>query len=140
MNTAKYALFAIVLLCAIPVVSETHSVPGGIRLLPGFVHRSHQGIDSRVGEIVGTSGLRILYDIGEMAGVYTNCKTCGWIDGELWRRKQQIDGHQVVIVYTKARRIIVSFPESKANFYATANSRSDITDVLLMVLTFHDSR
>ena len=136
MRLIEAIVFALLLLGTISSVCATEPPPGGIRLLPGFVHHKVQGIDSTVGEITG-NGLTIAYDIGEMAGVYTDCKTCGWTDGQLWRKKQQINGHPVVIVYTKKQQMVISFPDSKANFYATVRSEADISDVLLMVLTFN---
>jgi len=131
-------LIFIVLLAAftLPCAAQSQPAPGGIRVLPGYTHRHEMGFDSSVGTIKKPNGLSIHYDIGEMAGVYTDCKLCGWTDGELWRRKQMIGAHPVVIVYTKAKRLVVSFPEQSANFHAIIKSESDLTDMLLMVLTF----
>jgi len=49
--------------------------PGSIRLLPGYHHRLERGIDSKLGTIWKQGGLQLHYDIGEMAGTYTEC---GW--------------------------------------------------------------
>ena len=116
--------------------AQTGSVPGNIRLLPGFVHHRGQGIDSMVGSITRKDGLVIQYDIGKAAGVYTDCEWCGWTDGELWRRSQIVGGHEVRIVLTKSKRLVISFPDAPANFYATIGSDADLTDTLLMVLTY----
>ena len=97
------------------------------------------GIDSVVGSIARKGGLVIEYDIGRLAGVYTDCKDCGWTNGELWRRNQVIRGHEVKIVFTKSKRLVISFPDAHANFYATIRSNADLTDALLMVLTYNPS-
>src|SRR5438876_4456674 len=97
------------------------------------------GIDSVVGSIARKGGLVIEYDIGRLAGVYTDCKDCGWTNGELWRRNQVIRGHEVKIVFTKSKRLVISFPDAHANFYATIRSDADLTDALWMVLTYNPS-
>jgi hypothetical protein len=83
-------------------------------------------------------GTRIDYAIGELAGNFAECdpKLCVWTKGELWRKKQVINGQAVVLLYTQEKRLIVSFPESHANFYATVDSPEALTEMLLMVLTY----
>ena len=71
-----------------------------------------------------------------MAGVYTDCDSCGWVSGEKWRKKQVINGQEAAFVFTKSRRLVVSFPESHANFYATVRDESELADMLVMILTF----
>lgn len=110
--------------------------PGFIKLLPGYHHRSTQGIDSKTGYFAREGGLKIQYDIGELAGNYAECVECGWTQGEVWRKKQVINGREVVCVFTAKKRLIVSFPQAHANFYATVRSPDDVTDMLLMVFTF----
>jgi hypothetical protein len=75
-----------------------------------------------------------------MAGVYTDCDWCDWTKGETWRKKQLINGQQAVFVFTKSRRLVVSFPESHANFYATVRNESELADMLLMLATFERSK
>lgn len=117
-------------------MAQSATVPGNIRLLPGYLSQPGQGFDSQVGAIVRKGGLKIVYDIGPMAGDYANCKSCGWTKDEVWRREQIIGSHKVVIVFTKAKRLIVSFPDQNANFYALITSPAEMTDMLLMVLTY----
>jgi hypothetical protein len=71
-----------------------------------------------------------------MAVDYTSCVWCGWTKGEIWRRDQIVGGHKVVMVFTKSKSLIVSFPEDHANFHATITSPADTADMLLMVLTY----
>lgn len=111
--------------------------PGSIRLLPGYHHSVGQGIDSKVGRIWKDRGPVIHYDIGALAGDYTECgRSCGWTNGELWRREQLVDGQRVVCVFTRKRRLVVSYPGAHANFYGTANTDKQLTEMLLMLLTF----
>lgn len=125
------------LLLATICVAQSAAFPGYIRLLPGYSIKPEQGVDSQVGEIVREGELSIAYDIGEMAGVYTNvCKWCENTKTQVWRKEQVISGHKAVVVFAKEKRLIVSFPETHANFYATIRSPQQMTDMLLMVLTY----
>lgn len=114
--------------------------PGGIKMLPGYQHRPKQGVDSFTGTIGKPGGLQIEYDIGEMAGNYTECTSCGWIKGEVWRKKQIVNGQDVVCVWTNKKRLVVSYPASHANFVATILTKDQLTDMLLIVLTFQPSK
>lgn len=106
-------------------------------MLPGYVHKpSRFNLDSRTGVIAQQGGLSIAYDIGTAAGDYTTCKLCDWTKDEIWRREQVVQGHKVVVVFTNTKRLIVSYPEEHANFYATITSPEQMTDMLLMVLTY----
>lgn len=111
--------------------------PGGINLLPGYHHYLGQGIDSKIGRIWKERGLTIHYDIGELAGDYTECgHSCGWTEGEVWRREQILQGQRIICVFTKRRRLVISFPQVHANFYGTVRTDMELTDMLLMVFTF----
>jgi hypothetical protein len=113
---------------------------GFITLLPGYEHRVGQGIDSKIGTIQKRNGILIHYDIGELAGVYTDCAPlCNWTTGELWRKKQQIASLQVICVFTRSKRIVISFPEVHANFYATVRDENQLADMFLIVFTFRPS-
>lgn len=116
--------------------TEPSTVPGSIKLLPGYHYEKEVGVDSFAGKIWKKGGVEIEHDIGALAGNYADCKTCGWNDGELWRKKQTVNGHEAIVVLTKSKRLIVVFPESKANFYATIHTEEDLADALLMLCTF----
>jgi hypothetical protein len=133
-------LFIIILLSLVTIsaIAQESPPPGSINLLPGYHHRIGQGIDSRVGTIWKKNGLRINYDIGELAGNYAECKQlCNWTDGEVWRKTQIVNGQHVVCVFTSKRRLVVSFPAAHANFYATVKTEGQLTDMLLMLFTFN---
>jgi hypothetical protein len=110
--------------------------PGKINLLPGYELRTEQGIDSAVGTISKTGGLKMDYDIGELAGDYTECSACGWTDGQKWRKEQIISGRKVVCVFAAKNLFVVTFVGAHANFYATIESEDQLADMLLMALSF----
>lgn len=134
----------LILLVALPLTdartAQTESTPGFIRLLPDYQNQKQQGIDSDVGRIWKEDGVEIHYDIGKMAGNYADCKTCGWAGDELWRKKQTINGQESILVFTRFKRLIVTFPKSNANFYATIRTEEDMVDMLLMLCTFQPRR
>jgi hypothetical protein len=137
MKFVKWTWFTVsVFLTAVSVTAQEAPPPGYIELLPGFHHHLKQGIDSATGTIGKKGGLQIQYDIGEQAGNYTQCTWCGWTKGEVWRKKQIVNGQEIVCVFTKNRRFIVSFPEAHANFYATIRTTGELTEMLLMLFTF----
>jgi hypothetical protein len=139
MNRAAvlFTLLAVLLpICVGNARTESTAIPGSIKLLPGYHYQKQAGIDSNVGKIWKDGGVEIDHDIGALAGNYADCKTCGWNDGELWRKKQTINGQESIVVFTKSKRLIVVFPESKANFYATIRAEEEIADALLMLCTF----
>jgi hypothetical protein len=126
----------ILLAFVVPAACQEAPPPGGMQLLPGFHHQSKQSIDSTTGRIWKKGGLEIHYDIGQMAGDYTECEWCGWTKGEVWRKTQVVNGQQVICVFTKKKRLVVSFPKSHANFFALIHTESELTDMLLITLTF----
>ena len=132
----QIAALLFMLLAVSSLMAQEAPPPGRIKLLPGYHHEIRQGIDSFVGIISKPGGLEIQYDIGEMAGNYAACATCGWTKGELWRKVQVVNGQRMVCVFTKEKRLVVSFPQSHANFYATIHGGDELADMLLMMATF----
>ncbi len=118
----------------IPPRTPRNPPPGNIRLLEGYVHTPRLGIDSTIGDIGKNGGLLIRYDIGEMSGFYTDY--CNIQNACQWSKKQIIKGREVRIALTAENRIIATFPEDYANFFADTNSPEDVTDFLLMILTY----
>lgn len=136
-TTWSLVLATVCLLTISSASGQEPPTPGSVSLLPGYRHRVGQGIDSKVGTIWKDGGLVIHYDIGELAGDYTECgRSCGWTNGELWRREQVVHGQRVVCVFTKKRRLVVSFPGAHANFYGSIHTDEQLTEMLLMLLTF----
>jgi hypothetical protein len=107
--------------------------PGRIKLLPGYQHKRLQGIDTRVGRIWKDGGLDIKYDIGFLAGDYADPKN---MKEYTWFKQQSIGGHLVHCALDKSNTLVVSFPDSSANFMAAVKSQGDVADMLLMILTY----
>lgn len=121
--------------------------PGGVQLLPGYSHRSLAGIDSRPGEIVKKDGLKIMYDIGaipkpgapRLGGSYSDWTKQVPEKDRRWYREQTINGQPVHLVYTKTRRLTVSYPKGGINFSCEAKNEADLVDALLITLSYAGS-
>ena len=124
---------------AIASVAQPRAVapPFLVKLLPGYALHAGRSLDSITGKIVKPGGLTITFDLVE---AYTECKSCGWTDGELWRKRQFVNGEEAIFVFTKSKRLVVSFPHSHANFYASIHSESDMADMLLILSTFEATK
>jgi hypothetical protein len=119
-------------------------------LLPGYVHQPLQGIDSIVGRVAKKGGLTINYDIGgvtppgapRFGGSWSNQAERYPAKQALWRQKQTIGGHDVHIVHTKSKRLIISmaFKKLGINISAEARTPQDVADVLLMALTVKEKK
>ncbi len=87
--------------------------PGSMILLPGYVNTpSKLRLDSETGTISNEKGLTLSYDIGQDAGVYTECQWCDWTKGEVWRKEQKINGQKAIFVFTESKMLVVIFPEA----------------------------
>ncbi len=118
----------------IPIRVPRNPPPGNIRLLEGYTHTPRLGIDSTIGDISKNGGLLIHYDIGELSGFYTDY--CSIQNACQWTKKQSINGREVRIALTAQNRLIATFPQDYANFYADTSSPEDVADFLLMILTY----
>lgn len=136
-------------------------IPGNIKLLPGYTNESQHGIDSHPGRIFKVDGLSIGYDIGGMAGqraakyfpenlerlrkqTHLNSQTIAMQIRELedqidWRQRQRINGSEVLAVQLKDSALIVTFVNSRANFFAKVVTEREMVDFLLTVLTYQPS-
>lgn len=125
------------ILCAALSFAQTpEGFPGNIQILPGYQHQRLRGIDSVVGRISRKDGLTIQYDVGSAAGNYAekakeDCK---------WFKEQTLSGNPVQIALKKNNELVVTFPDSSANFVSSIRNEEDITDVLLMVLTYKPAK
>jgi hypothetical protein len=119
-------------------------------LLPGFVHKPLQGIDSIVGRITKAGRLTITYDIGgvtppgapRFGGSYSNRVERYPANQTLWKQKQTIDGHDVHIVQTKSKQLMASiaFKKLGINISTKAETAQDVADFLLMVMTIREKK
>lgn len=118
----------------IPSRAPRNPTPGNIRLLEGYTHNPLQGIDSIVGNFSKNGGILIRYDIGETAGFYTDY--CNYQNACQWIKKQMINNREVRIALTAENRILATFPQDYANFFADTNSPENVSDFLLMIMTY----
>jgi hypothetical protein len=123
-----------ILSCSLHPTRADDRVPGSIKLLPGYQHKVGRGIDSEVGTISKPGGAIITFDIAGDAGVATNDKSLP--KRTLWRAEQIVNGEKAVVVFTKSKVLIISFPAEQANFSATIRNSREMADVLLMILTY----
>jgi hypothetical protein len=125
------SVFAVSALCEDQPVGKPQ-FPGSIQLLPGYKVSTRMGIESLGGEIFSRD-MRIYFDVGVNTGNWTSAAPDNSI---LWQRKQMLHRHHVVCVYTIQKELIVTFPYLTANFRAKVNSKQDMADMLLMVLSY----
>jgi hypothetical protein len=115
-------------------VQAVNAAPGGITLLPGYHAVQRPGPDTSEGRIARAKGLTIDYNL--------TCETGSYVDIArrdvklLWSREQQVDGQPVQIAMTTNKILYVSYPRTRANFWTKVKSDQDLTDALLMLLTY----
>lgn len=118
--------------------SREASIPGNIKLLPGYTHTSVRPIDSAyAGRIWKPHGLVIGYDIGMAAGHYET--SLGWTSRAEWKLDQVMNGKRVVCIFTKSHELLIAFPDDLANFTAKIRTKRDLAEMMLMVLTYGGS-
>ena len=78
--------------------------------------------------------MTIYYDNLVNAGTRVNDPSL--VKKTLWRKEQTLDGHRVILVFTKDNQLTISFPEWQANLFGKVRSQQDVGDMLLMVLTY----
>lgn len=107
-----------------------------VQLLPGFKWTFIRGIDSGGGMISNKDGLNIEVEF-----------CCGFANEAeevskklvLWREEQTVNGERVLVVFTKSRELIASFPIGTAratNFRAKIHNQKEMAETLLMVMTY----
>lgn len=57
-------------------------------------------------------------------------------DQMVWRRRQHINGYDVMIVMLKDAKLIASYVDSNSNFIATADTSDKVLDFFLIVTTY----
>jgi hypothetical protein len=104
-----------------------------VALLSGYKVQVIPGIDSSGGKIWKERGLTIEM---ELCCGFGNAAESVDKSQILWREEQTFNGQRVVCVYTRSKDLIVSFPKLVTNFRAKIRNPNDLTEMLLMVLTF----
>lgn len=90
-----------------------------------------------MGRIWREHGLTLTYDIGALAG--NHAQEHRGAGKYLWYKEQTFNGSQAQIVLTSDRTLYVTFPQDTANFYGKVETEQDLTDALLIVMTYHPS-
>jgi len=129
---------------AAPPKGASPTGPGGMRLLPGYMHKPLRGIDSVVGQIVKDDGWKISYEIGRiskpgrprMGGDFSDRAKLMGKSRVRWYREQTVNGHPVHLAMSKTDALIASFPTKGMNFHATIKSPEQLVDAMLMILTY----
>lgn len=107
-----------------------------VQLLPGFKWTFIPGIDSGGGMISNKDGLNI--EVGLCCGFAIEADEVSK-NRVLWHDEQIVNGERVLLVFTKSKELIISFPISTAraiNFRAKIRSQKELAEMLLMVLTY----
>jgi hypothetical protein len=145
--TASYCTAISVFLIAIGMLANTAAAndpPGKMELLPGYKHEPLQGIDSIVGKVSNPMGLSIQYEIGRvrkpgefgLGGDFTDQAKAVPEADRRWYREHRIGGQSVHIALSKENSLSVSYPDTGVNFHVTVKSSEDLTDALLMILSY----
>jgi hypothetical protein len=136
---------------AATAAKKKDSPPFRIRLLPGYHHKTLQGIDTTVGQISKPHALLIEYDLGNLPVTSATAerqirpprewiRQCTWINDEASSVTGDTDVTCSVDVDDDGhkKRLFVSFPDG-ATFWARVKNKRQISEMLQMVLTYDPS-
>ena len=118
------------------VTEQQNGNQSPVHLLPGFKWTLIPGIDSGGGTISNNDGLKI--EVGLCCGFAIEADEVSK-NMVLWHDEQIVNGERVLLVFTKSKELIISFPISTAraiNFRAKIRSQKELAEMLLMVLTY----
>jgi hypothetical protein len=122
------------------VIAQEKSIPapppGKIVLMPGYISTRDIGGDSYSGIFSKPGSVSIKFDIGLMAGDAVKYRLKAKEPHYTWFKDQIMQGKRVEIMRGSDPPLIISFPDTNGNFYATPKTESDLADVLLMVSTY----
>jgi hypothetical protein len=115
--------------------------PMNINLLAGYKNTSATDFEGNdIGQIIGFGGVQIKYEIGRSQGLAVDIHQKRKY---FWYREQLVQGYKVRIALNKKKTLIVSIQLDEkshwyaANFYGKIRKNSDISDMLLMILSLH---
>ena len=109
--------------------------PGEMRLLPGYRHVAHQGIDTIVGRISKEVGPTISYDIGFGA---SSAATRGPGDNTLWVKESTIGPQTKFVVNMQSDGVTLLVDVGSGSSFVAQNVRTkeDLAEVLLMLMSY----
>jgi hypothetical protein len=104
-----------------------------LQLLPGYKVQEGWGIDGWQAEVRKDGGVNVeLYQ-----GLHNGVDAYSVDKKEVsWKDEQVVNGQQVICVYTKSNDLVVSIPHLAVNFRGHIRNQQDLTEMLLMVLTY----
>jgi hypothetical protein len=129
---------AVLLLCLAwwaPSRADPTFSQGWIQLRPGYQVDEEQGLDTLIGRIWKKGGMEIRYDIGRCAGNYSRREASGKSGWLTWHTERSVKGRQVEATLTWDRMLYVTV-DGVANFYGHVRSDEEITDLLLMAMSY----
>jgi hypothetical protein len=112
---------------------KCESGKSAFQLLPGYKVEVGWGIDSWGAKISKDGGVTIELSQGLHVGVEADSVDQNDI---AWREEQVVNGQRVICVYTKSNDLIVSNRVQAANFRGHIRNQQNLTEMLLMVLTY----
>lgn len=115
------------------VKDSVRTGPCGIRLLPGYLNETEQGLDTFPGKIWKTGGAEILYDIGFFAG--DHAYDLAHEPGVAWSKTQHTGKSTVGLTMTRDRHLVVTIGGT-ANFSIRNATDEALADALLMIMTY----
>jgi hypothetical protein len=130
------------------MAADAPQPPGGLKLLSGYIHEPQQGFDSIVGRIFKKDGITISYEVGRVraagglaiGGDFSSAVERLPKDDVKWSREQTVAGQLMQVALTKKDVLYVTFPKMGTNFNATVKSMDDLSDTLLMLVTYPEPR
>ena len=153
MRASKRFLPILLLLTVATSAIGQSSFPGHITLPKGYVMKKPFCFDTYCGSFVREGSPTIHFDIGEMAGVSANepvdpsaviskrvvtlpSQTAIVLVRRIQRREQREMNGRKALYDRELKLIVVSFPDSRANFYSFLHTKQEIDFVETAALTF----
>jgi hypothetical protein len=104
-----------------------------VELLPGYRVETRSGIDTWGATIWKDGGAKIEMYQGLHVGIAADLVKA---EDVAWREEQVVNGQRVICAYTKSNDLVVSIPRQIVNFQSQIRDQQDLTEMLLMVLTY----
>lgn len=117
--------------------SEQGQAKSPVNLLPGYKIQIFPGLDSAAGRIWKDGGLEIEI---EMCCGFGNAADSVPKSRLAWREQQTTHGQLVVLVFTKANELIVSYPKLVTNFRTKTRNSRDLAEALLIALSYDETQ
>jgi hypothetical protein len=132
----------------VTAAQKSDAPPFRIRLLPGYHHKTVQGIDTTTGQISKRHGLLIRYDLGDLPVTVERKirpprdwnRQCNWIKDD---NDSSVTGDTQINCKIEPdenghNNLGVFFPDG-ASFWARVKNKRQISEMLKMVLTYDPS-